>query len=77
MITPMNELIDFLREEICERREYSASKSFEVIIQKIEVDFLEKEKERIVNAHSNGQLWNKSGYSPDVSEKYFNDNFNH
>ena len=55
MLTPMDELIDFLREEICERRDYTASKSFEVIIKKIEVEFLEKEKDSIVNAWIHGE----------------------
>lgn len=53
--TALNKLIDFLNEEICERRDYSASKMCEVIRLKIETELLEEEKEQIINAFGNGE----------------------
>ena len=57
--TALNKLIDFLNEEICERRDYSASKMCEVIRLKIETELLEEEKEQIINAIEWG---NRKGY---------------
>lgn len=49
-LTAMEQLIDYLQEEICERRGYSASKSFEVVIHKIKSEFIKTEKEQIYQA---------------------------
>ena len=35
----------------------------------------EKEKHQIIDAHSKGQQWNKSGYNPDVSEQYYKETY--
>ena len=37
--------------------------------------FIEKEKQQIIDAHSKGQQWNKSGYNPDVSEQYYKETY--
>lgn len=34
---------------------------------------LEKEKQQIINAFSKGQQWNKSGYNPKASERYYDE----
>lgn len=54
--TTLNKLIDFLNEEICERRDYTASKMCEVIRLKIETELLEEEKEIITKAYSQGRV---------------------
>lgn len=54
--TTLNKLIDFLNEEICERRDYSASKMCEVIRLKIETELLEEEKDIITEAYSQGRI---------------------
>ena len=54
--TALNKLIDFLNEEICEIRDYSASKMCEVIRLKIETELLEEEKDIITEAYSQGRI---------------------
>ena len=77
--TTLNKLIDFLNEEICERRDYSASKMCEVIRLKIETELLEEEKEQIINAIEWG---NRKGYDEhtltciyDEDLKYYNETY--
>jgi len=35
----------------------------------------EKEKQQIINAHSKGQQWNKSGYNPETAEQYYKETY--
>lgn len=51
--TAMQDLIEWAQEEICERRSYSASKTFEQVIEKAQ-DLIEKEKEQIMDAYNQG-----------------------
>ena len=71
--TTLNKLIDFLNEEICERRDYSASKMCEVIRLKIETELLEEEKDIITEAYSQGRIDEETRFPYAIDgEDYFN-----
>ena len=41
----------------------------------VESEFKEIYKQQIIEAHKKGQLWNKSGYSPDECEQYYTETY--
>jgi hypothetical protein len=77
MKTAMQELIEklkFRKENNCNK--LSDVLFFDGILAIIEVEnYLEKEKQQIINSHSKGQQWNKPGYNPDVSEQYYKETY--
>jgi len=73
--TALNKLIDFLNEEICERRDYSASKMCEVIRLKIETELLEEEKERIEKAVVYGNRQEFYDGTEEIGNNYFNSTY--
>lgn len=53
----MKEIIDFINQEICERRDYSASKAFEIV------------RDKIIEIETNKNLITKSKQLPKIKNK--------
>lgn len=46
-----------------------------VLNEKTVVEYKEKHKQQIIEAHNKGQQYFNPGYNPDIAEQYYNETF--
>lgn len=74
MKTALQELIEKLQ-ELEDNVPYAMEREATRYCKILANDYLEKEKQQIIESHNKGQQYYNPGYNPDISEQYYNETY--